>query len=88
MSQNINNNGSANTCNPWTTTTYIPNVVYTWPFTIQPVAQPASPAQCQPSEKKKDKDGCECKKCKEFYQYAEPNQDDGTLICYGCRMVW
>lgn len=39
-------------------------------------------------EKKKDSDGCTCKKCKEFYQYAEPNQEDGTLICYGCRMVW
>ena len=39
-------------------------------------------------EKKENSDGCSCKKCKEFYQYAEPNQDDGTLICYGCRMVW
>ena len=39
-------------------------------------------------EKKKDSDGCTCKKCKEYYQYAEPNQEDGTLICYGCRMVW
>lgn len=42
-----------------------------------------------PVEEKKEKsDGCTCKKCKEFYQYAEPNQEDGTLICYGCRMVW
>ncbi len=39
-------------------------------------------------EKKENSDGCTCKKCKEYYQYAEPNQDDGTLICYGCRMVW
>jgi hypothetical protein len=39
-------------------------------------------------EKKKKSDGCSCRKCKEYYQYAEPNQDDGTLICYGCRMVW
>lgn len=39
-------------------------------------------------KKKKDSDGCTCKKCKEFYQYAEPNQEDGSLICYGCRMVW
>lgn len=37
---------------------------------------------------KKDKDGCDCKVCKEFYPYAEPNQDDGTLVCYSCRMVW
>jgi len=39
-------------------------------------------------EKKEKSDGCTCRKCKEYYQYAEPNQDDGTLICYGCRMVW
>lgn len=39
-------------------------------------------------ENKEISDGCFCKKCKEYYQYAEPNQDDGTLICYGCRMVW
>jgi hypothetical protein len=37
------------------------------------------------SEKKKDKDGCDCKKCREFYPYAEPNQEDGTLICFACR---
>ena len=36
-------------------------------------------------KKKKDRDGCDCKKCKEFYPYAEPNQEDGTLICYACR---
>jgi len=39
-------------------------------------------------EKKEISDGCTCKKCKEFYPYAEPNQNDNTLICYGCRMVW
>lgn len=39
-------------------------------------------------EKKKVSDGCTCKKCHEFYPYAEPNQNDGTLVCYGCRMVW
>ena len=36
-------------------------------------------------EKKKDKGGCSCKKCKEYYDYAEPNQEDGTLICWSCR---
>lgn len=36
----------------------------------------------------KKKDGCTCKKCQEFYPYAEPNQKDGTLVCYGCRMTW
>ncbi len=39
-------------------------------------------------EKKKDCDGETCRKCKEYFPYAEPNQDDGTLVCYGCRMVW
>jgi hypothetical protein len=36
-------------------------------------------------EKKKKSDGCTCKKCKEFFEYAEPNQEDGTLICWACR---
>lgn len=30
-------------------------------------------------------DGMPCKICKEFYQYAEANQPDETLICYACR---
>lgn len=36
-------------------------------------------------EKKINKDGCRCKKCKEFYPFAQANQEDGTLICYVCR---
>jgi hypothetical protein len=43
------------------------------------------PAEPTKEEKKKDRDGCDCKKCKEFYPYSEPNQEDGTLICYACR---
>ena len=30
-------------------------------------------------------DGCFCCKCNEFYNYAKPNQDDKTLICFACR---
>lgn len=30
-------------------------------------------------------DGMRCQKCKTFYEFAEPNQDDGSLICYSCR---
>lgn len=30
-------------------------------------------------------DGMACKICHEFYSYAEPNQKDGTLICFSCR---
>lgn len=33
-----------------------------------------------------DRDGLNCKRCKEFYPYAEANQEDGkTLICFSCR---
>jgi hypothetical protein len=39
-------------------------------------------------EKEDNSDGCTCKKCQEFFPYAEPNQEDGTLVCYGCRMNW
>lgn len=34
---------------------------------------------------KDGRDGCQCKKCLEMYPYAEPNQEDGTLICFSCR---
>lgn len=30
-------------------------------------------------------DGMSCSKCGDFFQMAEPNQEDGTLICYACR---
>jgi hypothetical protein len=36
-------------------------------------------------KKSKHLDGTFCCKCGIFYQYAEPNQDDGSLICYSCR---
>lgn len=37
-------------------------------------------------KKKREKDGCDCATCKQFFPYAEPNQDDKeTFICYGCR---
>ena len=32
-------------------------------------------------------DGMRCKNCDEFYQYAEANQEDGTLLCYSCRLT-
>ena len=35
--------------------------------------------------KSKNKNGCICTECSELYPYAEPNQPDGTLICYSCR---
>jgi len=36
-------------------------------------------------KKKKESAGCKCKKCKEFFEFAEPNQEDGTLVCWACR---
>jgi hypothetical protein len=47
-----------------------------------------APATCSKpaTPKEKNKDGCTCKKCQEFFPYAESNQDDGSLICYGCKL--
>ena len=30
-------------------------------------------------------DGCICCVCKDFYDKAAPNQEDGTMICWSCR---
>lgn len=30
-------------------------------------------------------DGMCCARCREFYQMASANQEDGTLICFSCR---
>ena len=46
-------------------------------FLIEEVAAPTLPSN--------KLDGMYCCKCKNYYQYAEPNQDNGTLICYSCR---
>ena len=29
--------------------------------------------------------GASCSKCKDFNQFAQSNQDDGTFLCYTCR---
>jgi hypothetical protein len=34
---------------------------------------------------RKHPDGMFCKNCQNFYQFAEANQPDGTLICYSCN---
>lgn len=33
----------------------------------------------------KQLDGMYCQKCHSFVEFAEPNQDDGSMICYSCR---
>lgn len=30
-------------------------------------------------------DGLTCANCEEFFAMAEPNQENGTLICWSCR---
>jgi hypothetical protein len=30
-------------------------------------------------------DGMFCKKCNNFYEFADANQKDGSLVCYSCR---
>ena len=37
------------------------------------------------SNQKKTYDGMFCSNCGSWYQFAEPNQPDGALICYSCR---
>jgi formylmethanofuran dehydrogenase subunit E len=33
---------------------------------------------------RKTPDGMRCQKCHNFYEFAEPNQVNGSLICYSC----
>jgi hypothetical protein len=82
----------------WTVTVPTTNIpqgqwyTVTIPYPVQQVLpgmhQTVQAEETKAEEKKKDSDGCTCKKCKEFFPYAEPNQEDGTLVCYGCRMHW
>lgn len=47
---------------------------------------PPAPTKESVKVKPKDgRDGCDCVKCKTFFEFAEPNQEDGTLICWACR---
>lgn len=38
-----------------------------------------------PLNKSKINNGCNCKHCGDHYPMAEPNQTDGTLVCWSCR---
>lgn len=46
---------------------------------------PTMPQEIKSQPTTDGRDGLDCRVCKEFYQYAESNQDDGTLICFKCR---
>ena len=58
--------------------------IYTNGWAIIPPVETAVPVESI----KKDSAGCNCKRCREFNEYAEPNQEDGSFICYACRRVW
>lgn len=53
-------------------------------ITTDPVVPPTE----KKAKKKSEKDGCFCKKCKEWSEFSEPNQEDGTFVCYTCRKGW
>lgn len=84
-SSNSSNSGASNQQSfGWVS---VPN---TWTITVNPTiynpaTYPVNPPETPPEPPKKKSEGCACKKCKEFYNFAEPNQDDGTLICWSCR---
>lgn len=99
-----NNSGNSQPPTQYPSVTYIPgNITYTnvptggqWiTYTINGIDYGTGQTTISSADKreekkakKKEEDGCVCKKCKEFYPYAEPNQEDGTLVCYGCRTRW
>lgn len=64
------------------------NGFYTWTSgTISGDVLTSGDATTAKAEKKKG-EGCSCKRCKEFNSYAEPNQEDGSFVCYRCRKGW
>jgi hypothetical protein len=34
----------------------------------------------------KSNSGLNCSSCKEYYPYASSNREDGTLLCYSCKL--
>jgi hypothetical protein len=54
-------------------------------FSLDPSAENAA---TPPQAKKDSSAGCTCKSCNDLYPQSEPNQDDGSFVCYGCRMTW
>lgn len=50
-----------------------------------PTTVPVTPPKPAVSPSVSLNDGMHCKKCNEKNDYADPNQPDGTYVCYGCR---
>jgi len=42
-------------------------------------------ASGQPIDNITNKTGCVCKLCNSLNEYAQPNQDNNTYICFNCR---
>lgn len=85
MSTNSNNKNNVTVSNGWISVPF-PPPMYT--YTIGAGGGASTTEVPTKPVPKSYKDGCTCKKCKEVYPYAEPNQPDETLICYACRMEW
>lgn len=79
----------------------VPSGTYTWNVTTTPTGNtwtlgvdlsglPAEEAAtAKKPKKKRERDGCDCSSCKNFFEFAEPNQkDEESFICYGCRTEW
>lgn len=52
--------------------------LYTWGLSVQRITLVESKVVISLN-------GYNCKKCNNHYPYSEPNQPDGTLICWSCR---
>jgi hypothetical protein len=66
---------------------YIPgNITYGWTQISVPYigGNSISTEPAVPKEKVKEV-GCICKRCDNFFDMAESNQDDGTFICWACK---
>lgn len=77
------NTGSNNVALPNGTIVTIPYSSNGWYYNI--TIPPMPKEEITKAKPKDGRDGCDCIKCKEFYPFAEPNQKDGTLICFSCR---
>lgn len=75
--QNSQNNSNGATGSTTVTATNWVQIYFPW---YNP-----SPTPTGPAPKKDDRDGLDCSTCKDFYQYVEPNQQDGSYICFKCR---
>ena len=69
-----------NGCGPVTT---IFTVNITVPYAAQWIQLDLDLPAPEP-EKIEDSAGCSCEKCKNYCEYASPNQPDKTFICYAC----